>query len=75
DGYIQRIRNDIEAQQQSPEKANDKLATIEGMLCLVIDDNELNLDITVNLLQQQSASVVKCNSAKDVVLLVRQLQP
>ncbi|WP_261592505.1 ATP-binding protein [Pseudoalteromonas holothuriae] len=48
---------------------------ISGCLCLVIDDNSLNLDITANMLLALNINVVVQNSASNLVEVVSALNP
>lgn len=44
-------------------------------LCLVVDDNALNLDISKTVLEQHGAVVVALSSAQDIVQICQALQP
>ncbi|WP_105169061.1 ATP-binding protein [Pseudoalteromonas sp. T1lg23B] len=48
---------------------------VSGSLCLVIDDNQLNLSITANMLQTLSVNVAVQTSAENLLDIVTQLQP
>lgn len=46
-----------------------------GALCLVVDDNEVNLEITKNMLQQLGVNTVTSHTAKDICEIVDKLRP
>ncbi|AUJ71017.1 Signal transduction histidine-protein kinase BarA [Pseudoalteromonas sp. NC201] len=48
---------------------------VAGALCLVVDDNNLNLDITENMLKQNGISTVGLQSAEHIEEVCRSLQP
>lgn len=48
---------------------------VAGALCLVVDDNSLNLDITENMLKQNGISTVGLQSAEDIDEICRSLRP
>ncbi|CAM4095608.1 hybrid sensor histidine kinase/response regulator [Pseudoalteromonas byunsanensis] len=64
------IKEDEQSKQQL---LSDKL--VSGSLCLVIDDNQLNLSITANMLQTLSVNVAVQTSAENLVEIVTKLQP
>ncbi|MEJ6475310.1 hybrid sensor histidine kinase/response regulator [Pseudoalteromonas piscicida] len=48
---------------------------VAGALCLVVDDNSLNLDITENMLKQNGISTVGLQSAEEIQKICSRLQP
>ncbi|BBN82469.1 hypothetical protein PA25_24540 [Pseudoalteromonas sp. A25] len=61
--------------QQMTSESPQMQQEISGCLCLVVDDNSLNLDITENMLRTLGANVVVLNSATNLVDVVSALQP
>ncbi|MBQ4845679.1 ATP-binding protein [Pseudoalteromonas sp. MMG005] len=74
-GYAQRISKDIEQQLKQKPQSRCQDVNVTGSLCLIVDDNELNLDITSNLLQQVCVNIVRLNGAQNIVEIVSKLQP
>ncbi|MBD1581163.1 hybrid sensor histidine kinase/response regulator [Pseudoalteromonas sp. S16_S37] len=56
-------------------KLSNARQEVSGCLCLVVDDNELNLDITANMLRTMMVNVVVQRSAVNLVDVVAVLQP
>lgn len=54
---------------------NTGSTSYQGALCLVVDDNELNLEITQNMLQQLGVNVVTLQTAKGICEVVDLLKP
>ncbi|GEK10638.1 PAS domain-containing sensor histidine kinase [Pseudoalteromonas peptidolytica] len=48
---------------------------VAGALCLVVDDNSLNLDITENMLKKNGISTVALQSAEKIQEIVQTLSP
>ncbi|AOT06812.1 hypothetical protein S4054249_02505 [Pseudoalteromonas luteoviolacea] len=53
-------------------QSNERLA---NALCLVVDDNALNLDISKTVLEQHGAVVVALPSAQDILQICQKLKP
>ncbi|MCF2856630.1 ATP-binding protein [Pseudoalteromonas sp. SMS1] len=60
---------------ESSHSEPDDVQNLSNALCLVVDDNELNLDISKTVLEQHGAVVVALTNAKDIVEICTQLQP
>ncbi|KZN57830.1 hypothetical protein N474_07570 [Pseudoalteromonas luteoviolacea CPMOR-2] len=60
---------------ESSQVESDDVQSLSKALCLVVDDNELNLDISKTVLEQHGAAVVALTSAHNIVEICAQLQP
>ncbi|NOU52623.1 response regulator [Pseudoalteromonas sp. JBTF-M23] len=61
-------------EQHAPELPKTR-QEVSGCLCLVVDDNEVNQDITANMLRTMKVNVVVLSSAANLVDIVAVLQP
>ncbi|OCQ20788.1 hypothetical protein A7985_13385 [Pseudoalteromonas luteoviolacea] len=54
---------------------SEEAQSLSNALCVVVDDNELNLDISKTVLKQHGAAVVALTSAQGIVDICSRLQP
>jgi len=62
-------------QQDSSDITHQCQYEYRGALCLVVDDNEVNLEITKNMLEQLEVNVITSQNAKDISDIVDTLRP
>ncbi|WP_125561996.1 PAS domain-containing hybrid sensor histidine kinase/response regulator [Pseudoalteromonas rubra] len=58
-----------------PKAALPNTCILSPLLCIVVDDNPVNLDISRTVLEQRGATVVALSSAENIVAICQKLRP
>ncbi|QTL34036.1 response regulator [Pseudoalteromonas viridis] len=60
---------------EAPRAALPEPCLLSPLLCIVVDDNPVNLDISTTVLQQRGATVVALGNAEQIVDICQKLRP